>query len=226
MHSVHEQLISEALKELEYDSEVIGVLLQGSMARGDGYPTSDLDLFILLRDGCRRPFVAFEEQSILIEHHASDREYATAKIRANPMLAYGFTDGRILRDDSGGLAELSRVAHEVIDSYKTPPSEREGILYWLRSSRIKINAAKDAGDLLKASFVVATTSWKILEGMWAVNDLPMPPSGTVLAHRKDLTQVPDNWDELFEGLFLDDTLGRIHASLTIIDWLLDIRNAK
>lgn len=220
MSPVQQQLIDGVLEEVRDDPEVIGVLLQGSLARGDGYLGSDLDLLILLRDGCPHRFVVETIQGILVERHFSDRGRAEAKIRANPMLTYGFLDGRILRDDIGGLAELARVAQEVVNHYRTPPKELEGTLHWLRSAQVKIRAARDGGDTLKAAFIVAATSWKILEGMWAVNHLPMPPSGTVLSRRGDLTLAPDFWQGQFDQLFLGRTEERIEAALAVIDWLL------
>jgi hypothetical protein len=221
MSLVHERLIRDALTEAEGDPEVAGVMLQGSLARGDGYPGSDLDLFVLLRDGCRRPFRAEERSGILVEWHYADFEKAAAKVRANPMLSYGYLDARVLRDDTGRLADLARVAGEVLAAYRTSPEERAGILHWLRSSRVKMAAAADAGDTLKAAFVASTTSWKILEGVWAVNDLPMPPSGTVLARRGDLERVPDGWESLFVRLFLGtDAADRVAAAREAIDWVL------
>jgi hypothetical protein len=221
MSPLQEELLHDALAERQSDAEIIGALLQGSLARGDGYPGSDLDLFFLLRAGCRRPFVAEERKGILVEYHFNDRERTIAKIQANPMLAYGFVDGRFLRDDTGELAEIAQAAQAVIAAYRTPPEVRAGNGHWLHSSRVKISAARNAGDLLKASFVTATTSWVILEGIWGVNDLPMPPSGTVLHRKKDLTRVPANWEALFNSLFQDETIERVDAALALIDWVLE-----
>jgi len=56
--------------------------------------------------------------------------------------------------------------------------------------------------------------------MWAINDLPIPPSGTVLSRRADLAKTPDGWPALFDDLFLADTEARVKAALTIMDWVL------
>ena len=221
MSPTHEDLIRHACERASADPEVIGILLQGSCARGDGYPESDLDLFVLLRAGCCRPFHAEEKLGVLVETHYADLDRTTAKIRANPMLTYGFVDGRVLRDDEGGLAILARIASEVIAAYRMPVAERDGIFHWLRSANVKMAAARSAGDTLKAAFVAATTSWKMLEGIWAINDLPMPPSGTVLSRRGDLTRVPDDWDALFERLFTGrNSDERVTTAREIIEWLL------
>ena len=51
-NETHRCLLQEILDRACRDDEVIGVLLTGSVARGDAYPGSDLDVFMPLRDGC------------------------------------------------------------------------------------------------------------------------------------------------------------------------------
>ena len=136
------------------------------------------------------------------------------------MLVYGFADGRVLRDDTGAIARLQQVARTAIASYHVSPAERDAIFHWLHAARVKIRAAQAGGDPLKAALVTATTSWKVLEGLWAVNGLPIPPVGAVLFHRHDLTHLPDAANTLFDHLFLGDTQERNGATLTLIDWLL------
>lgn len=226
LSDLHQQLLNEALTDAQTDAEVIGVMLQGSLARGDGYAGSDVDLLVLLRDGYARPFRAQMQNGILVEWHYADKAKAIAKVQTNPMLAYGYNEGRILRDDTGDLAQIAQFAAKVIADYCTPQAELEGIVHWLQSAQVKIQAAHSAGDTRKAAFVVATTSWTLLSGVWAVNDLPMPPSGSVVAHRHDLKNVPNDWLRLFDQLFTSDTEERIQAARTLIAWVLQSASRK
>ncbi|MBC8141857.1 MAG: nucleotidyltransferase domain-containing protein [Armatimonadetes bacterium] len=221
----HDRLTENILRETASDRNIVGVMIQGSVARGDAYPLSDLDLFFLLADGASHRFDTRTESSIVIECHALDFASTVTKLTANPMLAWGFVDGRILRDEANQLPRLVQIARYLLDNYETPRREWDGLFYWLRSAEIKISAAVDGGDLLKASFVSTTTMWKVLEAVWAVNRLPIPPSGAVLAHRHELRQVPENWQSLFDALFLGDMVERVEAMRTIIVWLLTTHNA-
>ena len=212
--------LSAVLAEARADAAVLGVLLQGSRARGDALPGADLDLFVLLRPGGRRAFHAEERDGVWLERHFADPDSVRARLRAAPPLAYGFIEGRILHDSEGELAAVVRFAGELLRSYRAPAAEIEALRYWLGSARRKIAAALAAGDGLRASYVAATTSWKVLEGIWAVNDLPVPPSGALPARLGDLRDAPPEWPALFARLFQGDDRVRVDAALQAIDWIL------
>jgi len=220
MDDDRDRLVSSALAEARADAEVLGVMLQGSTARGDALPGSDVDLFLLLRPGCARPFAAEVRGGLQLERHFADAGGARAKLRASPGLAYGFDEGRILHDPAGALADLAAFARGLLRDHRTPPAEMAAIVYWLRSARRKIAAARDADDRVRAGFVAATTSWKVLEGIWAINDLPIPPSGALPARLADLPRNPPGWPALFAAMFTGDDRTRIDAVLRAIDWVV------
>jgi len=213
--------LQDALAHAGRDPHVVGALLIGSLARGDAHAGADMDLFVLLKAGTHRPFFFETRDGIVTEIHAGDRAQTIAKIRARPSLAYGFRDAVILRDtDAGDLAAIQEVARQTLDAYRTPPDERAGIAYWLRSARVKIAASDAAHDALRAGFVTATTSWKILEGVFAVNDLPVPPSGALLSCLAGLERTPPDFAGCIERLFTDrDSSERNRAALWLIDWV-------
>ena len=198
----------------------MGIMLQGSVARGDHYLGSDLDLLVLLEDGRARNFRSESMSSILVERHYYDPTALMQKLDERPMLVYGLLDGKILYDPRGALADLVEYAENMLAGYSTPPRTIRDIDYWLFTSRIKLKAAHEAGDVPKAGFLASTTSWKVLEGLWAINDRPMPPSGAVLAHLQDLTRVPDDFDLRVRELFSGGTSQRVGACLTLMDWVL------
>ena len=109
-----------------------------------------------------------------------------------------------------------------LDRRILPDAERQSINYWLQSADIKVRAALEAGDELKAAFIVGTTSWTILERVWAVSDGPMPPSSGVSAHLADLTSRPPLVTDWFAHLFLGDTPTGVETTLNLIGWLVPL----
>lgn len=217
---IHRRVVSATYENLCNDADVCGILLQGSVARGDAYPCSDVDVYVLLHDGLSRPFQSEYRDGILVEIKSADFGKATNQCTSNPMGIYQFLDSRILSDCEGKLQQLKDRAWDIFTTYRTPGGERQSIGYWLESALVKIQAARQAQDEPKASFVVATTSWKILEGIWAVNHKPVPPNGSVLFHLQDLTIGPEDWPETIKALVAGDTKERIDVAVTIIQWLL------
>lgn len=221
-HERHRTILAEVVEETRADGDVAGLLLAGSVARGDAGPLSDLDIYVLLRDGGARAFRSEIRGGILVEYKCADLARAYSQIERNPMEVYAYLDGRILRDEGDRLAELTAFAQEAFRTYEMPEAERRSIGYWLQSAEIKARAALEAGDELKAAFIAGTTSWKVLEGIWAVNDRPMPPGGSVSAHLADLSLQPPPVADWFARLFLGDTSARIKTALDLIGWLVPL----
>ena len=216
----HRQIIQEVLEEAQGDDEVVGVLLMGSVARGDAGPGSDLDLMFMLAAGRGRPFRSTMCRDTLVEIHHANLEQASGKLRRNPMWVYGYLDGRILYDREGLLSQLVAYARHVRETYTVEKEELDGIIYWLSSARLKMIAAREVGDHLKASFVASTTSWKIVEGLWAVNGKPVPPAGSIWAHLNDLHSTPQDFPPKFGELFVGDSAHRVDRAIGLIDWIV------
>jgi predicted nucleotidyltransferase len=215
----HRRLLCEVLARAGDDPEVLGVLLKGSVARGDAYPGSDLDVQILLRQGSRsRAFLSEVREGTVVESSFADPEEARAKLARQPMWVYAYLDGHILYDPEGRLASLVALARARFEGYRAPAEERRRLAYWLQSARVKIVAAMEAGDVVKAAYVASTTSWPILEAIWAANDMPVPPSGAVWAHVGDLDKGPPEVEALLRRLFAGETADRVQAALEVVDW--------
>ena len=157
-NEVHRRLLREAIDDARRDPDVIGIMLTGSLARGDAYPGSDLDVQILLRDGCSREFHAELRRGILVECSYADETRTRSKIEHDPMNVYSYLDGRILYDPGGRLEALVSAARARFDTYRVPAEEAHRIAHWLKSARIKIGAARDAGDELRAAYVAGTSA--------------------------------------------------------------------
>lgn len=219
-HPVHRAVLEDILAETQDDPEVVGVLLAGSVARRDAFPGSDLDLRVLLADGSESDFVSETRHGVSVEMNYRDFAGFAAKLEQNPMEVYAYLDGRVLLDRRDEWRLLRVLAQTRFENYRAGLETRRSMAYWLNASRIKLAAAWEAGDLLRASYIATTSTWKLLEGLWALNNRPMPPAGAMWAHLSDLRLAPDNLETLLEQVFVGGTLERLVAMLSLLDWVL------
>ncbi len=219
--SPYQILLRELVEEATQHEELIGILLTGSVARGDALPGSDLDVHYLLSPGKSRPFQAEVRDDIVVEQSYADLAQARSKLETNPMEVYAYLDGRILYDPVGALMQLREQARNSFETYQSSEKERRGIAYWLKSARLKMTVALAAGNLFKAAFVAGTNSWEVLMGLWAANDKPRPPNGSVWAHLKDLSKGPDEIERQLYQLFCGETQQRVQTAIDLIDWVLE-----
>jgi len=213
-------IVAEALATAQADAEIAGLLLAGSLARGDAAWLADVDLYLLLQDGGSRTSRAELRDGILVEWHYADMARAQTKLTTNPMALYTYLDGRILYDPAGHLHTLTTLARQRFDSYTVSDRERAGIAHWLLSAQLKVVAARDSGDALKAGYIVTTTAFEVLVALWAINERPMPASGGVLAHLADLPQQPDHLPHWREQLFQGSLTERITTFEALCQWLI------
>ncbi|MES5955536.1 nucleotidyltransferase domain-containing protein [Bacillus fungorum] len=219
-HEQHKKLVQTIVAEIFFIDKVTGCLLIGSVARGDAYPDSDLDLYILLEDGQKKKFHSETREDILVEYKYADVNQILVNFNNNPMELYSFLEGKILFDKSGELEKLKEIATYEFENYRVSSDKVKGISHWLHSSLIKIQSALKAHDELKASYIVHTSTWTLLEGIWAINNKPVPPAGSVLRYIQTLPNKPIHLDELLNKLFLGDTTERIPVANFLIEWVL------
>ncbi|HFK1680994.1 TPA: nucleotidyltransferase family protein [Bacillus tropicus] len=216
----HKKLVQTILNEYVFRDKVNGLMLIGSVARGDAYPDSDLDFYILLEEGQKKKFHSEMREDILVEYKSADFNQIQINFKNNPMELYSFLEGKILFDKSGDLKKLKEIATYEFENYRVSSDKRKGISHWLHSSLIKIQSALKANDELKASYIVQTSTWTLLEGIWAINNKPVPPAGSVLRYIQTLPNIPIHLDELLNKLFLGDTTERIRSAIFLIEWVL------
>jgi len=220
MQAIYQTLIQQIVDESVHDENILGILLIGSVARGDALPGADLDMRLILAPGTTRKVEPELRKGILIERGYTDVTLAQAKLDKNPLGLYAYLDGRILFDPQGLFAQLKEQARERFETFQYTQQERDGIAYWLQIARLKMKVALTARDQFKASFVAITTSWEILMGLWAVNSKPMPPNSSAWFHLKDLSLKPPDSEEMLTRLFTGETQMRVQATIDMIDWIL------
>lgn len=216
---LYDGLLEELVAEARRDDEVVGVLLTGSLARGDALPGTDVDLRVILGDGVSRPALHEVRGGVPVEWGYADERAARDALEKAPMHVYAYLDGRILHDPEGVLARLRQCAQERFDAYLVSEVERAELAANLRYPAEKVRVALAGGDLLKAAFVTATASWYLIEGLWAANDRPLPPNSSVRPHLRDLAGPPEV-ENLYGELFLADAERRAEVALYLYDWVL------
>ncbi|MBH0345987.1 MULTISPECIES: nucleotidyltransferase domain-containing protein [Bacillus] len=219
-HEQHKKLVQTIVAETLCTEKVNAFMLIGSVARGDAYPDSDLDFYILLKEGQKKKFHFETREDILVEYKSADFNQIQVNFKNNPMELYSFLEGKILFDKSGELKKLKEIATYEFENYRVSSDKMKGISHWLHSSLIKIQSALKANDELKASYIVQTSTWTLLEGIWAINNKPVPPAGSVLRYIQTLPNKPIHLDELLNQLFLGDTTERISSAIVLIEWVL------
>ena len=219
MPSLYDAELRDLVDDARRQEDIVGVLLTGSLARGDALPGTDIDLRFILTDGLSRPPRSVQRAGVMVDHGYADEATARSKLDTHPMNVYAYLDGRILYDPHGVLARLRGLAQQRFDDYRVPDEIRSAMAARLRYPLAKIRVAMSGGDLLKAAFVTGTCSWQIMEGLWAANNLPLPPNSSVRPHLRDLSGPPDV-ESLYRHLFLADAEHRVRVALQLMDWIL------
>lgn len=201
---------------LAKDNTIHGIMLMGSVAQGTASEKSDLDIMIL---GDTDKFIVETIDGILIEYIYRTVYTAKQRLINDNMDMYHYLDNKITYDKHGDFARLMLLATERYNDYVAPVKMKKQIAHWLRSTKIKIESSLSADDKVTTNFLVATNSWKVIEGIWAVNDKPMPPSSSVLKLSNKLTKVPGDW---IMALFNDSKEPRANEMIKIIEWLIPL----
>ncbi len=207
------EILNILIEELQLDKNVTGIMLMGSVAYENVSDDSDLDILVLCNED---KFVSKYIENIYVEIHFQKYNTMLKKLKSNPIEVYKYIYSKILFDD-GKLNKLYLKANTIYDNYITPIEEINGIKYWLSSTKTKLLSAIKNNDMEKVSYVISTNSWKLLEGVWAVNNKPMPPSSLALNKYDVLNHIPsENW---FNSLFVGDIISRGKTMINIIDWI-------
>lgn len=211
----HLDVLKRELEKLKQNKNVKGVLLIGSVAYGMATDNSDLDLIVISNEN---KFVSEYVDGILVEKHFGEYSILLKRFENNPVEVYKYLYSKIIFDN-GQLEKLIAKAKEIYNSYCTPDKEKEDICYWLSATKIKLLSAINSNDEMKVSYLLSTNTWKVLEGVWAKNNKPMPPSSIAFVKNNELSCVPcDNW---FNKLLVGDNLSRANYMIDTIDWICE-----
>jgi predicted nucleotidyltransferase len=207
-------ILNLIVDEFREKKSISGIMLMGSVADGTATEISDLDLMFLCDSD---KFEANFIDNILVEYIFTKYDTALYKLQNKDMEVYRYINSKILYDN-GKLQELMTIANERYKNFKTNTQTKKEIYHWLVGLNVKLMSSLKRNDVLKTNFLTATNSWKLTEAIWAVNDKPMPPSGSVIKFLNELTITPfDHW---FEKLFNSSDSEKTMTMMAIIDWVL------
>lgn len=206
-------ILEKELQILKKNEKVEAVLLIGSVAYGTATDDSDLDLIVISNED---RFESKYIENILVEIHFHKYRTLLNRLENNPVEVYKYLYSKIIFDN-GQLEKLIAKAKEIYNSYCAPDKEKEEICYWLSATKIKLLSAINSNDEMNVSYLLSTNTWKVLEGVWAKNNKPMPPSSIAFVKNNELTCVPcDNW---FNKLLVGNNLSRANYMIDTIDWI-------
>lgn len=221
LFEAHRRVVIELLDEARQCPEVVGVLLIGSLARGNAVPGSDVDL-LLLADGRseEQPVRHEERQGLWVELHQRDVAWAKAQMGRDPEWLYAYLEGRILYDLEGELAWLTAFARHRFAAYHTPPADKARVAFMAERTRAKLQAALDAGDPARAGTIVGLGADAIVRLLWAAHDRPIVGPTNLWQHLSDLTDLPAALHGQVRALLLGDMAQRIGATIALCSWIV------
>ena len=210
----HRELFNSIYLELLKSEYVTGILLMGSVAQNINSVNSDLDIIIL---SSKNEFFTEVIDNILVEYTYITYEKAMKKLMEDKMDVYHYLFSEICYDKHGKLSELKALATEKYENYNASIKDKNDIVHWLKSTKIKIESAISNTEV---NFIVATTSWKIIEAIWIINNKPTPPCSSVIRLKGELKILPfNNW---FEKLFSEECNTRNISFVEILEWCLEL----
>ena len=213
----HQELLKKIIPELRVDNSITAVMLMGSVAAETENENSDLNLFIL---GSKSKLQSDIVDNIMVEYLYVTPEVAQSKLDKTGTEVYHYLGSKIIYDLDGKLIKLMRSAMNKYKKYKTNDKEKIELRHWLYSAKSKINSAISQQDVLKTDYITAAATEKIIEAVFAINDVPYPPISRMLYEVPNLRHIPD--PEWFDNLFNKNTSRRTETIMSSIDWALDL----
>ena len=174
--------LKEFLKEYEEDDEVVGAILCGSYASGNYNEHSDIDVYLVLKDGVKYSLRGNNESnSYLIEYFMytkagiidlMEKEFNNYKHSIAKMFAYG----KVIYDLDGSVKELQDLALKYIDKpFKNISSDRLDINnyhLWNWLDELKVALAENRLDFNKIYYLLLNDIYNIYAEYLGISKLP------------------------------------------------------
>jgi predicted nucleotidyltransferase len=216
----HREIAERVGSRLAERDDVLAVLLSGSVCRGEHVATSDIDLLVVttedssLEVGPRRLI-----DGLLVEWVARpEAEWRGRFDRPKTSWLYAFLEAEVLMD-AGPAARLVEAARRVLETYRTSAELRELLATNLWHGQAKLDRARAAGDPRELGFWAGMLVEPVLDGLYAVHDVPLPAGARRLAY---LYLVPLAEDEaahapaLLDAMLTGTPPGRFAAAYDLL----------
>jgi predicted nucleotidyltransferase len=127
-------------EELQASEDVLGCAVQGSTARGEVHPRSDIDLLVLVRGSGIYRWERRLIQNVMVNIALRSKDVLERMAKEEPYTIWGLQEARILYDPQGILEALKREAR------LTPEAEEEFLSDLIDEARSLIGKAERALD--------------------------------------------------------------------------------
>jgi predicted nucleotidyltransferase len=218
----HRAVVAELLAELQQRPEIAGILLIGSLGRGNAIPGSDIDLLLLLDDGRseERPVQHQERRDLWIELHQRDAAWAETQMLRDEEWIYAYLEGRILYDPQGEVARIITIARDHFASYRTPSESKARLRFLAERTLHKLDSALEAGDHDRAATIVGLGASGIVRLLWAAHERPIVGPTNIWFHVADLPGLSPAMHEQVRTLVLGKPTERVQSARAVCRWII------
>jgi hypothetical protein len=212
----HREIAERVGSALAERDDVLAVLLSGSVGRGEHVATSDVDLLVVTaEDSSVQPGPRRLVDGLLVEWIAKPEAQWRARFdRPKTSWLYSFLEAEVLMD-SGPADRLVQAARRVLQTYRTSAELRELLATNLWHGQAKLDRAQASGTPRELGFWSAVFVESVLDGLYAVHDVPLPAGSLRLAY---LHLVPLTEDEtaLLDAMLTATSAGRFEATRDLV----------
>ena len=212
----HRKIAERVGAQLARRNDVLAVLLAGSVCRGEHVAASDIDLLVvtaedsLLEVGPRRLV-----EGLLVEWIARpEAQWLTRFDRPKTSWLYSFLEAEVLMDQ-GPAERLVKAARGVQQTYQTSAKLRELLATALWHGQAKLDRVQAAGTVRELGFWAALCVESVLDGVYAVHDVPLPAGARRLAYLH-LVPLTDEEDTLIDTMLTGSAAERFEATRLLI----------
>jgi predicted nucleotidyltransferase len=213
---LHREIAHRVGAELAEREDVLAVLLAGSVARRDHVQTSDIDLLVVTaQDSSLEVFPRHLVDGLLVEWIArTEGEWLARFDRPRASWLYSFLEAELLMD-TGPVSRLRKAAEQVLATYRTSSELRGRLATLLWHSQAKLDRADASGDPEERGYWSALCTETVLDGIYAIHDVPLPAGARRLAY---LSHVPlgDELRALIGVMLTADPARRLAATRLLV----------
>jgi len=212
----HREIAERVGSALAERDDVLSVLLSGSVGRGEHVATSDIDLLVVTtQDSSLELGPRQLVNGLLVEWIARPEAQWRARFdRPKTSWLYSFLEAEVLMD-SGPAGRLVEAARSVLMTYRTSAELRELLATNLWHGQAKLDRAQAAGTPWELGFWAALFVESVLDGLYAVHDVPLPAGARRLPY---LHLVPLAEDEtaLIDAMLTGTSTERFEATRDLV----------
>ena len=177
--------LREAVRYVLERFEPQGILVSGTIIRGNPHPASDLDIYVIhdraWRQRIQRFFNGVPAEIFVNPLQQIDTYFREERSDGRPSTAHMFATGFIVLDQSGDVARLQAHGRQIVD---VPPDQSEAQLTWLRYAAA--TAYEDAVDIAgthpeNASMILSVAVFDMLRYAFLSANRPIPRHKSMLA---------------------------------------------